>query len=60
VTYEEELNLKYKAGLREGREEGREEGRLNPLVQLIKDGTLTTSEAAQKSGIIESVILECM
>lgn len=50
----------YKIGLENGRVEGRQEGSLQMLLQLVKKGRLSQSEAAKEAGLTEEDFLKRM
>jgi hypothetical protein len=39
-------------------QEGKREGKLEALLELVQDGILTVSEAAQRAGMTEAVFIE--
>ena len=44
-------NEGWNAGLNKGRDEGRDEGRIEALGSLVKDGILTSADAAKRAGL---------
>ncbi len=41
----------YENGLSAGIEKGREEGRINMLLDIVKDGLISVTDAAKKAGM---------
>ena len=45
---------------KEGREEGRKEGALQELASLVRDGLLSTEDAAKRAKLTEEAFIEVM
>ena len=59
MTFEQELNIRYKDGLKKGREEGRTEGKEEGRIEGKEEGKLETAKALKRKDIPIEVIAEC-